>query len=92
MTQEKTIIDHYSRESLYETIMAALHSTGRGIGPLTIDDLAPFDEFHIGGRAATAHLMAYLQFQPHHHILDVGSGIGGPARYLASHEAEQAST
>ncbi|HEY8189834.1 MAG TPA: class I SAM-dependent methyltransferase [Micavibrio sp.] len=84
MTQEKIIIDHYSRGSLEQSIMAALQSAGRDIGKLSVDDLAPFDEFHIGGRAATAHLMAYLQFQPHHHILDIGCGIGGPARYLAA--------
>jgi SAM-dependent methyltransferase len=84
MTQEKTIIDHYSQGALKQSIMAALQSAGRDIEKLSVDDLAPFDEFHIGGRAATAHLMAYLQVQPHHHILDAGCGIGGPARYLAA--------
>jgi ubiquinone/menaquinone biosynthesis C-methylase UbiE len=51
-----------------------------------VDDLAPIDEFHTRGREATANLASLLNnnLQPNFHVLDVGSGIGGPSRYLAT--------
>jgi len=51
-----------------------------------VEDLAPIDEFHTRGREATANLASLLNknLQPNFHVLDVGSGIGGPSRYLAS--------
>jgi ubiquinone/menaquinone biosynthesis C-methylase UbiE len=47
-------------------------------------DLAPADEFHVGGLDATRELAAQMELAPGLHILDVGSGIGGPARYFAA--------
>jgi len=51
-----------------------------------VDDLAPIDEFHTRGREATANLASLLDknIPSNFHVLDVGSGIGGPSRYLAS--------
>ncbi|MEE8289362.1 MAG: methyltransferase domain-containing protein, partial [Nitrosomonadaceae bacterium] len=49
-----------------------------------IDDLAPVDEFHIGGRLATDHLLDQLNFSKPDHILDVGCGLGGASRYIAN--------
>lgn len=83
MTNENDIIKHYSQDALGEKILNALNDAGKDLKALTIDDLATVDEFHIGGRAMTAHLMTYLQFQPDMHILDIGCGIGGAARYAA---------
>jgi SAM-dependent methyltransferase len=83
MTNDQTIIDHYSQAGLGQTILTALNESGKSLQDLTPEDISPVDEFHIGGRAATAHLMTYLQFQPDMHILDVGCGIGGAARFLA---------
>lgn len=84
MTIEKGIIDHYSQGGLMETIHLALRQCGKDPTSLLPEDLAPIDELHIGGRSTTAHLMTYLQFRPEHHVLDVGSGLGGAARYVAS--------
>ncbi len=42
------------------------------------------DEFHIGGRQATDELMSQLNLSPAFHVLDVGSGLGGPARFVSS--------
>lgn len=66
---------------LEDAILSALSAAGKAPTP---DTLASVDEMHIGGRAATAHLMAYLQWQPGMHILDIGSGLGGAARLVAA--------
>jgi len=51
---------------------------------ITPDDLAPVEEFHIGGREATVHFISQLGFGEGMRILDIGSGIGGTARYVAA--------
>ncbi|MFV0473270.1 MAG: class I SAM-dependent methyltransferase [Pikeienuella sp.] len=48
------------------------------------DDLAPADEFHTGGRRATDDLLAQLRIDPVARALDIGCGIGGPARHVAA--------
>ena len=77
---------HYTRTNLENTILTALRNAGKDVDQLTVDDLAPIDEFHTRGREATANLASLLNqdLQPNIHVLDVGSGIGGPSRYLAS--------
>src|SRR5919109_5189440 len=77
---------HYTRPNLENTILTALKNAGKDVDQLTVDDLAPIDEFHTRGREATANLAFLLgkNLQPNFHVLDVGSGIGGPSRYLAS--------
>src|SRR5262249_52106010 len=51
---------------------------------LTHNDLAALDEFHVGGREATEEFAAQMELRPGLRLLDVGSGIGGPARYFAA--------
>jgi cyclopropane fatty-acyl-phospholipid synthase-like methyltransferase len=51
---------------------------------LTAGDLAPADEFHVGGREATIDFVAELHLSSDMHWLDIGSGIGGPSRYIAN--------
>src|SRR5918999_4034677 len=75
---------HYTRSNLENTILTALQNSGKNIDQLTVDDLAPVDEMHTLGREATANIASLLNLQPNFHVLDVGSGIGGPSRYLAS--------
>jgi SAM-dependent methyltransferase len=81
---EERVAQHYARGGgMEERILAALAAAGKDIERLAPDDLAPIDEFHIGGREATAELMAPLRLAPGMRLLDVGSGIGGASRYLA---------
>lgn len=68
---------------LIDRIEQALLQDGKDPGNLSIDDLAAVDEFHIRGREATAEVTELADIQADEHVLDVGSGIGGPARYLA---------
>ena len=56
---------------------------GKTPDSVTIDDLAAVDEFHIGGRRATEELIEQLGIAPGNHVLDVGCGLGGPARFVA---------
>ncbi len=58
-----------------------------GIGPdaaLRVDQLTPFDQYHYFGTDAVDEALEVLQLQPGARVLDVGSGIGGPARYIAA--------
>ena len=74
---------HYTRTDLGEAILAALRAAGKDIDHLTPDDLAPVDEFHGGQRPATVRLAELVGFVGSERVLDVGSGLGGPSRYLA---------
>ena len=48
---------------------------------VTIDDLGPVDEFHIGGRQASEDFLGQLNIKPEMNVLDIGCGLGGPARF-----------
>jgi len=74
---------HYGRGGLQDRVLAALREAGKDLDNLSIDDLAPIDELHSRRRQATKHLAAMLAPRPEEHVLDIGSGLGGPARYLA---------
>jgi ubiquinone/menaquinone biosynthesis C-methylase UbiE len=74
---------HYGRGGLLDRLLAALREAGKDVEHLTIDDLAPVDEFHSRRRAATVELAKLLAPIPSDHVIDIGSGLGGPARYLA---------
>ncbi|KAI9002085.1 ubiquinone/menaquinone biosynthesis methyltransferase protein [Hyaloraphidium curvatum] len=78
---EAKVEEHYTRrDSPLEA--AVLDAVGGDVK--SHDDLAQVDEFHYGGRTATVALADLMQLRPGIKILDVGSGIGGPARYFAS--------
>jgi len=76
---------HYTGQDLARAIPAALKAAGKDIDHLTPDDLAPVDEFHGGQRPATIRLAELVGFTGTERVLDVGSGLGGPSRYLAWH-------
>ncbi|WOH38016.1 methyltransferase domain-containing protein [Thalassotalea fonticola] len=84
MSYDKSVSDHYLHGNLLNAIKAALVALDKTTQTVTIEDLAPVDEFHIGGRIASDHLLEQMRFQKHQHILDVGCGLGGAARYVAS--------
>jgi ubiquinone/menaquinone biosynthesis C-methylase UbiE len=80
---EEGVAKHYTKAGLEQAITSALVAAGKDIMRLRPADLAPVDEFHVGGREATADLASHLGFSRAMHVLDVGSGIGGPSRYFA---------
>lgn len=79
-----SVADHYSTPDIVPRIVAALRTVNGPEAPVTPDALAPLDHFHGRGVAATRELLALLQPQPDEHVLDIGSGIGGPARWIAA--------
>ena len=78
------VASHYGQPGLLDRILAALTEAGKDISKLTVDDLALVDEFHSRRRRATEELAAMLAPTAADHVIDVGSGIGGPSRYLAA--------
>ncbi|HET9318681.1 MAG TPA: class I SAM-dependent methyltransferase [Bryobacteraceae bacterium] len=84
MSTEATVAAHYGRNKLEESILTAVVREGKDPEKLAAADLAAVDEFHVGGLEATQELAAQMELRPGLRLLDVGSGLGGPARYLAS--------
>lgn len=68
---------------LLAAISSALDAAGWDRATLRPSDLAPVDEFHIRGRAASLEIIDALKLSPDSVVLDLGSGLGGPARTLA---------
>lgn len=79
--------DYYATgpEDLAGIVLGALKAAGRPTEPIDSDDLALLDEFHGLGRAATLALAEAAEVSAETRILDVGAGVGGPARALARH-------
>jgi len=74
---------YWERADLERRILEALAAAGKDLDALTIEDLGPADHFHGGGKAATDRLARLAQLTPGTLVLDVGGGLGGPARTLA---------
>jgi SAM-dependent methyltransferase len=84
MSAEAKVAGHYGRGRLEELILAAVAREGKDPENLTAGDLAAVDEFHVGGLEATQELARQMELRVGLRLLDVGSGIGGPARYFAA--------
>lgn len=75
---------HYSRGDLLARLNAALTEDGVDPKHPSMEALAPYDQFHGRGLEATMEIAGLMQAGPGNHVLDIGSGIGGPARYFAT--------
>jgi MFS family permease/ubiquinone/menaquinone biosynthesis C-methylase UbiE len=83
-TMMDEVAGHYTANGdLARAIAESLRRAGKDVGTLTTADLATVDEFHIRGRKATLELAQALDLDANSHVLDIGSGLGGPARTLA---------
>lgn len=82
MTESADVAAHYATGSLLRKIEAGLRAQGIA-PPVPLDALAPVDEFHIGGRKATEPFLDRLGLGAGQRLLDLGCGLGGPARFAA---------
>src|SRR5213083_1970920 len=80
----KAINQQYGQVDLSSRILSALQQAGKNIEALTRADLSAFDEFHFGGIAETRRLATLAGLREGMAVLDIGSGLGGPARTLAA--------
>jgi ubiquinone/menaquinone biosynthesis C-methylase UbiE len=84
MSTEHSVAEHYGRAGLEDLVLAALARQGKDLKEVLYTDLAPLDEFHVGGLESTQELAGQMDLRPGSRLLDVGSGLGGPARYVAA--------
>jgi sarcosine/dimethylglycine N-methyltransferase len=76
---------HYSASEIEQRILAGLRAAG--LDPerlLSPGELAALDHFHTGGLRASRELLEQAQIRTGDRVLDIGAGLGGSARLLAS--------
>ena len=76
--------DNYRATGLTERLKTVLATLGPENQRLTPQQLGALDQFHTRGLAATAELAELTGIAAGMSVLDVGSGVGGPARFLAA--------
>jgi len=77
------VATHYAHGALLRAILDGVESLGKSPGTVTVEDLGPVDEFHIGGRLATKGFLDQLDIAADDLVLDVGCGLGGSSRFAA---------
>ncbi|NGY04729.1 class I SAM-dependent methyltransferase [Solimonas terrae] len=83
MIDPDVVSRHYTRGDLLAALRSGVAKLGKTPETLTLDDLAPVDEFHIGGRMATRAFLDQLAIGANDRVLDIGCGIGGASRFAA---------
>lgn len=78
-------LEHYERPALIPAIVEALRQEGKDPLAIQASDLGPIDQLHIGGSRESVELLGLSGIGPGMRVLDVGCGLGGPARLLAEH-------
>jgi sarcosine/dimethylglycine N-methyltransferase len=76
---------HYSARDIEARILEAIRAAGLDPGQrLAPEQLADLDHFHTGGLRASLELLEQTPIGADHRVLDIGAGLAGPARLLAS--------
>jgi sarcosine/dimethylglycine N-methyltransferase len=84
MSDAAAVTRHYGSVGIADQVLSALRAANGPEARITPETLAPFDHFHGRGLAATQEIAARLAPSPGERLLDIGSGIGGPARWIAA--------
>ncbi|NKB56549.1 MAG: hypothetical protein GKS00_09450 [Alphaproteobacteria bacterium] len=82
-THIHSVAAHYGQDDLFASIVDALKLAGKDPDALTIENLPAVDEVHTRGRDATMEVAVHADLTLDLFVVDVGSGIRGPARYIA---------
>ena len=82
------VTGHYGSVDLTDSIIKTLVGAGVDVEHLGLADLSALDQLHAGFAPATEHVLDRLAVGPGMHLLDVGCGIGGPARLAAARGAQ----
>jgi hypothetical protein len=78
MPTQQDISTHYTHGNLVAAIRSGVESLGKTIDSVTVDDLAPVDEFHTGGRQASEHFIDQLGVTPICIFLMSDVALAGP--------------
>jgi SAM-dependent methyltransferase len=84
MDAEDRVREHYSGDDLEGRVLDALRASGADVDALRVEDLGGLDQLHAGFGSATEHLLDALDLSADLTLLDVGCGVGGPARTAAA--------
>ena len=82
MSKTDAVEAHYTHGALLQTILDGVERMGKSPDTVTVEDLGPVDEFHIGGRVATRRFLDQLGLVADDRVLDVGCGLGGASRFV----------
>jgi len=83
MVDELRVAEHYASKNLFNIIKQGLIKDGVDLDLVSPEDLSAVDEFHIGGIAGTRFVSEKLDLSNTSKVLDIGCGLGGPARFIA---------
>jgi SAM-dependent methyltransferase len=83
-TLRDTVDRHYGSGELVHRVRQALQNAYSDTQTLNSAELAPMDQFHVGGLAATKEMAEALGLYAGATVLDIGCGLGGSARFLAA--------
>ncbi len=83
MSFDEKVSEHYTHGHLLDVIKVGIEQLGKTSSSITVEDLAPLDEFHIGGRQASENFFDQLNFSADDQLVDVGCGLGGTSRFVA---------
>ncbi|KAI3637430.1 hypothetical protein MIR68_004079 [Amoeboaphelidium protococcarum] len=76
-----SVKDHYAGEFSLQKLLSKIEQVSSGQDSIVTDDI---DSLHVGGSEATLRLVKLAQIQNGSKVLDLGCGLGGTSRMLAS--------
>lgn len=83
MTNDVSVEEHYGRADLMDRLLARLAEHDIDSEQATRADFSAIDQMHLRGHQGTEDVIAALALTPGMSVLDLGAGLGGPARVAA---------